>query len=282
MLNLFNLTAKYLFICLLLTVTSQAFAQQGKLFIIGGGARSTELIQSLIKTADMAEHDYMIVLPMSSGEPEASFEAIKKQLTAAARNKIGNLNFTAETVNNKKMLDSLKRAKLIFITGGDQSRFMKVVLNTPVYPAIHHAYEKGATIAGTSAGAAVMSKYMITGKQLLDTNYKETFNKLLAKNVEFDEGLGLLKTVIIDQHFLKRSRYNRLISALAAYPTYDCIGIDEGTAMIVRGKKVSIAGESQVLKLSKPKQLKVNANKLITLQDLHFSLYAEGDEFSIK
>ncbi|MET3112500.1 cyanophycinase [Pedobacter sp. CG_S7] len=273
---------KYILTVFFLLSLNQAMAQQGKLFIIGGGTRSAALIQTLVTTADMSAQDYMIVLPMSSGEPEASYEAIKKQLTIASKNNIGNLNFTAELVTDKKWLDSLANAKLIFITGGDQSRFMKVVLNTPVYRAIHRAYQNGATIAGTSAGAAVMSKNMITGKELLDTNYRETFNKLWADNIEFEEGLGLLQSVIIDQHFLKRSRYNRLISALAAYPKFQCIGIDEGTAIIVQGKKITVAGVSQVLSLSSPKHIKVSAKHLISMDNLRFSLYTAGDQFNLK
>ena len=274
--------SKYILAVFFLVLVNQAMAQQGKLFIIGGGTRSAALIQTLVSTADMGAQDYMIVLPMSSGEPEASYEAIKKQLTAASKNNIGNLNFTAEKVADKKWLDSLANAKLIFITGGDQSRFMKVVLNTPVYTAIHKAYQNGATVAGTSAGAAVMSKQMITGKELLDANYRETFNKLWADNIEFEEGLGLLQSVIIDQHFLKRSRYNRLISALAAFPKFQCIGIDEGTAIIVQGKKITVAGVSQVLSLSRPKNIKVSAKHLIAMEDLRFSLYTAGDQFNLK
>jgi cyanophycinase len=263
-------------------MVSRAQAQKGKLFIIGGGGRSPELIQSLINTAGMGARDYMIVLPMSSGEPEASYEAIKKQLTAASKNSIGCLNFDATTVSNKKWLDSLTGAKLIFITGGDQSRFMKVVLNTPVYGAIHKAYQNGATVAGTSAGAAVMSKQMITGKQLLDTVYRETFNKLWTDNIEFEAGMGLLENVVIDQHFLKRSRFNRLISALAAFPNYECIGIDEGTAIIVQSKKITVAGVSQVLRIAEPKNLKKVGKHLIKLDDLRFSLYTSGDQFILK
>ena len=261
---------------------TQTMAQKGKLFIIGGGDRSAELIQSLIKTSAMGSKDYMIVLPMSSGEPEASYEAIKKQLTKASANSIGCLNFTAETVSNQQWLDSLKGAKLIFITGGDQSKFMKVVLNTPVYKAIHYAYQNGATVAGTSAGAAVMSKEMITGKQLLDTVYKETFNKLWTDNIQFEQGLGLLESVIIDQHFLKRSRFNRLVSALAAYPTYDCIGIDEGTAIIVHQKKITVAGVSQVMRIAEPKNLKSTPKHLIKMDGLKFSLYTAGDQFTLR
>ncbi|MNK13728.1 Cyanophycinase [compost metagenome] len=273
---------KILCFALALVVASPAMAQKGSLFIIGGGDRSAALIQSLVKTADMGPKDYMIVLPMSSGEPKASYETIKKQLNAASKNNVGCLNFDASTANDKKWLDSLTGAKLIFITGGDQSRFMKIVLNTPVYTAIHKAYKDGATIAGTSAGAAVMSRYMITGKQLLDTVYKETFNKLWAKNIEFEEGMGLLDSVIIDQHFLKRSRFNRLISALTAYPGYQCIGIDEGTAIIVHRKKVTVAGVSQVLKISDPVNLRTNGKQLIKMDDLRFSLYTEADQFTLK
>lgn len=277
-------------VCLVCIIKSQAQeihtasakgSPKGSLFIIGGGTRSPELIQSLVKTAEMDVNDYMIVLPMSSAEPEASFDAISKQLKAAANNSIGNLNFDSATVNDKIWLDSLRGAKLIFITGGDQSRFMKVVLNTPVYTAIHEAYNNGATVAGTSAGAAVMSKHMITGQQLQDTVYKETFNKLWSDNIEFEEGMGLLGSVIIDQHFMKRSRYARLISALAAYPKYQCIGIDEGTAIIVKGRKVTVAGVGQVLRIANPKNLKTTTDHLIKMDGLRFNLYTKGDQFKL-
>jgi cyanophycinase len=260
-----------------------ATSPRGSLFIIGGGNRSAELISELIKTADLNPSDHIIVLPMSSAEPDTSFKYISVQLAQACKNTIGNLNFDSVRVNDKKWIDSLKSAKLIFITGGDQNRFMKAVINTPVYGAIHQAYRNGSTIAGTSAGAAVMSKYMITGKQKLgDTTYKETFDKLWSKNVEFEEGMGLLKSVIIDQHFLKRSRYNRLLSALNAFPEFDCIGIDEGTAIIVHHNKARVVGVSQVLKLSKPENMHETSVGLIKMTDLKFSIFTTGDAFKIK
>jgi len=267
----------------LLAIAQQRPVAKGSLFIIGGGDKSPGLIQELIKTADMKAKDYVVVLPMSSGFPERSFEAIQEELSVATRNHITCFNFDASKVNDRKWLDSLTGARLIYITGGDQNRFMKVVLNTPVYKAIHQAYQNGATVAGTSAGAAVMSKYMITGAQLLgDTVYKATFDQLRFGNVEFQEGLGLLDSVIIDQHFVKRSRYNRLISALAAHPGFDCIGIDEGTAIIVKQKKIRVAGESQVLRIASPLKLKVTKSKHLKMEGLQFSLYTEGDTFYTK
>ena len=251
---------------------------KGNLFIIGGGDRSSELIKSLISTAKLYQKDYIVILPMSSAEPDSSYFYIKADLQPAAPNVIANLNFTKENVNDIKWLDSLKHAKLIFITGGDQSRFMNVVLHTPVVEAIHSAYNRGATIAGTSAGAAVMSKQMLTGKQLSADTSNATFKIIHANNVELTEGLGLMESVIIDQHFIVRSRYNRLISVLAKFPSYTCIGIDEATAIIVQGKKITVAGESQVIVMSDPEKLSIKKG-LIKAKDLRFSIYTSGDVF---
>ena len=123
---------------------------------------------------------------------------------------------------------------------------------------------------------------MITGTQLLDTVYKETFNKLWDQNIEFAEGLGLLKNTIIDQHFLKRNRYNRLISALAAHPDLVCVGIDEGTAIIVSGNKATVAGESQVIRIAKPKNIKKTDRGLIKFTQAEFGIFTAGDVIDIK
>jgi cyanophycinase len=255
---------------------------KGNLFIIGGGDRPPSLVKSLLAVAQLGSKDYIVVLPMSSEEPDSSFYYFKEDVVPACANTIANLNFTKDNVNNKQWLDSLVHAKLIFITGGDQERFMNVVLHTPVYDAIHKAYDNGSTIAGTSAGAAVMSKQMITGKEFSDTMYRATFRKLHDKNIEIKEGLGLLDNAIIDQHFIVRSRYNRLLSALAKYPALPCIGIDEVTAIIVHGNKIKVAGDSQVFVFKEPKGLKVTPGELIKFTALQVSIYTAGDEFLLK
>ena len=270
---------------LLFVINSFARAQpapvspKGKLFIIGGGDRPPALLRSLVATAAMRPDDYVIVLPMSSEYPDTSYYYFKADLEPICKNAIINFNFTAEKVNNKNWLDSLEKAKLIFITGGDQDRFMKAVINTPVYKAIHKAYTNGATIGGSSAGAAVMSEHMITGNQLTDTVYRSTFRKVQDKNIEIKPGLGLLTAAVIDQHFIVRSRYNRLLSALAKFPTLACIGIDEATAIIVYKNKVKVTGESQVIVMQQPTGLKITDGGLIKLKDMQFSIYTDGDEF---
>lgn len=264
------------------TLRAQNTTAKGNLFIIGGGDRSDALIEQMVSTANLQSKDYIIVLPMASEVPDTGFKYISAQLKLQTKAPIRNFNFSKHDVNDQKWVDSLAGAKLIYILGGDQSRFMKSVLNTPVYQAIHKAYQNGATIAGTSAGAAVMSKYMITGKQFLDTVYKETFNKLWDKNIEFAQGMGLLQNTIIDQHFLKRNRYNRLISALAAHPEMVCIGVDESTAIIVHGNQAMVAGDAQVIRLASPKHLKSTNKGLIKFNQAEFGIFTAGDVINIK
>ena len=265
-------------------LSTRSFSQaKGTLFIIGGGTRSPQLIKTLISTSRLSPRDYIVILPMSSEEPDSSYYFIKIQLEKACNNTIANLNFHRSDSSNTKWLDSLRHAKLIFITGGDQNRFMNVVLNNPIERAIKDAFYEGATVAGTSAGAALMSSHMITGDHLLgDTAYANTFEELRNGNIIIKEGLGLLSSAIIDQHFVVRSRYNRLLSALAMYPDLPCIGIDEGTAIIVQGNKVVVTGESQVILFSNPKNLRSSPDGHIKFDDVHMRVFLEGDSFELQ
>lgn len=255
---------------------------EGSLFIIGGGTRSPELIGSMLETANLKPDEFILILPMASAEPEESAAYITAQLKAAgASNPIHVMDFRQVSPEDPERIDSVRQAGLIYIPGGDQSRFMASIEDTTLLYVILQAYNKGACIAGTSAGAAVMSRWMITGTQLSgDTTYQETFDRLQDSNIEFKAGLGLTEA-IIDQHFIKRSRYNRLFSALAAHPELPCIGIDESTAIIVRGRQVQVVGEHQVVVATEPKGLGVSPKGRITFEDIHLQVLADGDRFQL-
>ncbi len=271
------------FLFLLISSVTNAQTPKGKLFIIGGGDRSDELMKKALSIAKLDAKDFIAVLPMSSEEPDSSFIFFKNQMVKLTKNPIVMLNFNKETAQNKTLTDSLQKAKLIFISGGDQSRFMSVVQNTPIKTAIVKAYENGSTISGTSAGAAVMSEKMITGNQKLEKEYSGTFDNIRHDNLETTEGLGLLKTAVIDQHFLKRNRYNRLLSALVEFPSLTGIGIDESTAIIVSNNEVEVTGESEVIVVRNPKGIqKQTKNNLISIEKLEMSIYTTGQKFKIK
>lgn len=255
---------------------------KGKLFIIGGGNRSDQLMQHVVDLAQFKKTDYIVVLPMSSKEPDSAYIYFRDQFQKLVPNPIVMLNFDKTTVQNPKLNDSLQKAKLIFISGGDQTRFMNVVANTPVFNSIHKAFQNGSIIAGTSAGAAVMSEKMITGNQKLEKEYSGTFDNIRFDNLETTPGLGLVTTAIIDQHFLRRSRYNRLIAAMVEFPHLTGIGIDESTAIIVDDNTISVVGESEVIVMKNPKGIqKLKQNKLISMEKMEMSIYVAGQQFKL-
>ena len=236
---------------------------KGKLFIIGGGNRSDQLMQHVVDLAQFKKTDYIVVLPMSSEEPDSAYIYFRDQFQKLAPNPIVMLNFDKNTVQNPKLNDSLQKAKLIFISGGDQTRFMNVVANTPVYNSIHKAFQNGSIIAGTSAGAAVMSEKMITGNQKLEKEYSGTFDNIRFDNLETTPGLGL-------------------VSAMGEFPHLTGIGIDESTAIIVDGNTISVVGESEVIVMKNPKGIqKLKQNKLISMEKMEMSIYVAGQQFKL-
>ncbi|SRX73451.1 cyanophycinase [Aequorivita antarctica] len=262
-----------------------AFAQQsggnGKLVIIGGGSRPEAMVQRIIKEAQLDKSGYGIILPMSSAEPDSAVYYAKKQFVEAGLTNIVGLQIYKDENVSKSKLDSIKNANMIYISGGDQNRFMDIVGGTTVEEAIHEAFHKGSLVAGTSAGAAVMSKMMITGNELKHSDYSSTFRNIEAENIEIKSGLGMVTGVIIDQHFVKRSRYNRLISAIIEHPDLMGIGIDESTAILVKGYTAEVLGDAQVIVLKNPTKSKNEHDGKLGARNLKLDIYLPGETFTI-
>jgi len=222
---------------------------RGRLFIIGGGERTERLMRELISFSGIQSSGYVVILPMASEDPDSAVYYLKEDFKNAGVIRVVGMNMRKEVPISGEKLDSLTNTRLIFISGGDQSRFMNSVGKGAVYQAIHEAFRKGAVIAGTSAGAAVMSKKMITGNSLKHPEYSGRYPSLEANDIEISEGLGLTDKLIIDQHFLKRQRMNRLLAVSIENPGVVCVGIDESTAIAVEGNRFTVAGENQVIVL---------------------------------
>ncbi|MBP7357606.1 MAG: cyanophycinase [Cloacibacterium sp.] len=271
---------KYLFFLVFLAFNF-TFSQnsKGKLFIIGGGSRPDFLVDRMIKEAGLKSGETVAIFPHASEEQDSSFYYAKQQFEK--RNlKALDCAFKKDEKLSPSKLDSLKTAKLIYIGGGDQVRFMEIINSNPeVKNLLKSAYQNGKMIAGTSAGAAVMSEVMITGNQLKYKDYENTFDNIEIKNVETKQGLGFIKTAVIDQHFVVRSRYNRLLSLIIENPTYKGIGIDEGTAILVKNGSAEVVGRAQVIVFKNPKQSKkLNGDKL-GAKGITLDIYLNGEKF---
>jgi cyanophycinase len=266
---------------ILIMFMTLAHAQEGKLFIIGGGERSSALIADLVNTSELRSKDYIVILPMATSVPEESIAYISEQISEFSNNKIVSFNFTKEQANsNTNWIDSVKNAGLIYVTGGDQNKFMEIVRNSKLYDAMHQAYRAGSTISGTSAGAAIMSEIMITGSPKQDSK-SDSFREVKADYVEVSSGMGFLKNIIIDQHFIMRSRYNRLLSVLYDHSDKTVVGIDEGTALVISKNKARVSGGSQILVVDKPRNKKITPNGKVSFQHANLSLYLHGQEFTL-
>lgn len=254
---------------------------KGKLFIIGGGDRDDSLNLAMIEASGVESGGYIVVLPMASSVADSSYLWFLEDIRHVTQVPCFNFHLGEKDYVNTARLDSLKKAKLIFICGGDQSRFMDLVRNTTIHDAIREAYKNGATIAGTSAGAAMMSNVMITGDQTFSEEYEGTYRRLWKENAIYSEGLGLLDSTVIDQHFVARSRYNRLLTSLCDYPGMMGVGIDESTAIIVEGKKATVLGASQVLVFHPVDSCRTNFHHL-GLRDVHLDVLFSGQSFELK
>jgi len=278
-----------LFLICFLGYATFVFAQnqqpKGKLFIIGGGHKPQSLVHQMIDESGITPtNGYGIVLPMASSVPDTSAYYGMLQFRQLGIKDVDALNFAdTSLVNIPQKLDSVRKATLIYIPGGVQSRFMKAVHDTPgLYQAIHEAYQNGALIAGTSAGAAVMSKIMITGDQKKYPEYTSTFYHIEHNNIITAEGLGLITGVIVDQHFVKRARNNRLLTAVMEYPDRVGIGIDESTAIVVNANKVKVVGESQVLVYRNQSGPSETKDGKLAAKNIHLGIYLAGESFQIR
>jgi cyanophycinase len=279
----FSAVILLLFIVTACQEAEKTLEHQGKLFIIGGGKRPPEMIQHMIREAGLEEGGYIVILPMASSEPDTSVFYAAKQFIEQGVSHIADFRFTQGSVASAGQLDSLVNARLVYIAGGDQNRFMEAISGTAVEGAIKTCYMNGGMIAGTSAGAAVMSEKMITGNELRKSDYRETFRTIEANNIELGSGLGLLTTAIIDQHFVWRSRHNRLITAIIEHPELIGIGIDEATAILVNGNVAEVIGESQVLVYENPDRcFTINADEKLGARYLRLRVFLPGETFRLQ
>ncbi len=141
--------------------------------------------------------------------------------------------------DREDLLDTLKQADGIFMTGGNQLRLSTIIGGTQVGRAIRDASARGAHVAGTSAGAGFMSEHMIAfgGEGLLPR----------AGLVTMAPGLGLTNRVVVDHHFAERARLGRLMTALSFNPFAIGLGLDEDTAAFIGPDNVlNIVGSGSV------------------------------------
>jgi cyanophycinase len=266
--------------CLIIS-SCQPEKKEGKLFIIGGGPKPADMVDKMIHESGIDKGGYGVILPMASIQPDTEIIDTQNDFIKRGCTNVYGLSFKKGEPCPQSWIDSIRHARLIFISGGDQARFMDAIAGTPIRETIHEAFENGSLISGTSAGAAVMSRKMITGNERKHPGDSATFITMEDQNVEIIEGLGMLETVIIDQHFIKRKRLNRLVSVCIENPENICAGIDESTAILVEGNMATVYGLNQVVVLrQRSSKVKVE-NGLLGARNILLDILLPGESFRI-
>ena len=210
------------------------FEPRGSLIIVGGGDTPQLVQERLVALAGGPGKARIAVLPMASTKyDEEAREIIDelKQLKAEAVL----VNLSRDEAKQEATAKRLEEFTGYWFLGGDQTRLAATLLATRALETIERRFEEGAVVGGTSAGAAVMSNAMLTGQgRRLKGPEAAELRKIARGMTDVSLGFGFFPGAIVDQHFMQRARYNRLLSAVLDHPQLLGVGIDEETALLVR------------------------------------------------
>jgi cyanophycinase len=248
----------------------------GAAIVIGGGGDQPLILRKFIELAGGADAQ-LVVLPISTAQPNPGQAMAALLREHGARNVKVWIGLTPDAVDSEASLAELGTARGLYFGGGDQTRGMALLRGTKALEAIREAHRSGrAVIAGSSAGAALMSKVMIEGAPPEGALWPGRFLT--------SEGLGVTGNWITDQHFLARARLQRLINVLLDHPGYRGVGVDERTAAILTGDTIEVVGVGQVVLLEPPEGVSsrpTESRPLYRADTIRLRVLAPGDRVKL-
>jgi cyanophycinase len=270
-----------------------AEAPKGSLVIIGGGLRANnaEVWQKIVELAG-GKGARIAVFPTAAGTPER-----EGRLTADALNRYGAQAFVVpvaprlagtdarKAADDPALASKVRDAGGVFFTGGDQARITSTLRrpdgsNTAVLDALWALYRRGGVIAGTSAGAAIMSSTMFYDPPL---DVLPVLKNGVVDGKDIAPGLGFVgNDVFIDQHFLIRGRFARMLPAMLAKGYTLGLGIDENTAVVVGPTRdATVIGYRGALVLDLAGAAVDRAQPNFNLSNARISYLDSGDRFNL-
>jgi cyanophycinase len=208
----------------------------GTLIIHGGGGMSADLTRKFIELAGGPDA-LIVILPTANPDPIRPESGAAMFRRAGARNVRVLPARELKDVQDPKNLDVLRKAGGVWFGGGRQWRFVDAYENTRAHTLFRDVLRRGGVIGGSSAGATIQGDYLCRGSPL---------GNLEMMCEGYERGLGFLPGVAIDQHFSQRNRFADMTALMKAYPQLLGIGIDEATALVVKGHVAEVVGKNKV------------------------------------
>ena len=258
--------------------------ESGRGFIIpiGGGEDRVKEMQIHRKFVELSggADAYIVVIPTASMLSETG-DDYNRIFSGLGAGKVDSLPITRRLdCENPEFFEMLDRATGIFITGGNQLRLSAILGGTLLVTKIRRQNAAGVPVAGTSAGASIMSEHMVAGGQGNESPAEGT--------VTLAPGIGLTNAVIIDQHFTQRNRLGRLLTASSFNPFLIGLGIDEDTAAFIGPDNVlEVVGSGTVTvvdasKLTHSSMWDAKPGEALSLIGLRLDVLGEGCRYDLK
>lgn len=259
-----------------------AGATPGTLVLIGGaesrdGGRRPVILERFVQVAGGAQAR-LIVIPVASALATTG-ERYAGIFTRLGARSVHILDAkTHREANSAKVVGVIEQASAIFFTGGEQCRLAERVLGTRLEKAIRAAHARGVLVGGTSAGASFLSARMI--------RLGKSGSVPRTGMVDLAPGLGLTSRFIVDQHFGRRNRTGRLLTALALCPEAIGLGLGEDTAAFVEGDSLQVVGAGTVVIID-PARVKACLGRRpgrhfpIGMSDVTFHFLVHGAKFQL-
>ena len=211
------------------------------LIAIGGGelAEAADVLDEFLGLVNQKSDARIVVMTIATEEPESAGRKYNNLFRKNGIKHVGIVDISQrDDAFNKANLKKVEQCDAIFFTGGDQLNVTSLLGGSLLHNLIYDRIEEGIVVAGTSAGAAMMSNSMIiSGRSDLAPK---------VGCVEIAPGMDFVTGTIIDTHFSERGRHGRLLTAIAHYPQDLGIGIDEHTAIIIRENEFEVCGKGVV------------------------------------
>lgn len=252
------------------------------LIAIGGGefAEASLVLEKFLDLLKKKSESQITVMTVATAEPTSAAEKYHSLFRKNGIKKINSIDISQrEDSFAEDSLKKIREADALFFTGGDQLNVTSLLGGSALHNLIHERVEEGFIIAGTSAGATMMSNSMIIGG--------ESDNAPQVGGVEIAPGMDLVKETMIDTHFSQRGRHGRLLATVAHYPQDLGIGIDEKTAIFIRNYEFEVVGEGVVTVMDGSKMTHSNLpyrkeNEPLAMFDVCIQVLPQGYKYNLK